>query len=80
MDAKKQVPNKNTKLLKAQDIASRLSLSRRAVFRLKSAGLICSCVKVGRGAIRWRESDIEKWIEWGCCDSKTFEAKKGGQR
>lgn len=67
--------DRNINLLKAQDIAERLSLSKRAVFRMKASGLICPSVKVGQGAIRWRESDIEKWIEWGCCDSATFTAR-----
>ncbi len=53
---------KTEKLLTAQAIAEKLSLSKRAVFRMRSAGLICSPVKVGAGAIRWRQSDIEQWI------------------
>ena len=63
-------------LLTAQAVGEKLSLSKRAVFRMKSAGLICSCVKVGRGAIRWRLSDVERWISMGCCSQKEFEAKK----
>jgi len=64
------------RLLTAAAVAERLSLSKRAVFRMKSAGLICSPVKVGAGAIRWRQSDIEQWIEWGCPSRKEFEARK----
>ena len=47
------------KLLTAQAVGTKLSLSKRAVFRMRSSGLICSPVKVGAGAIRWRQSDIE---------------------
>ena len=64
------------KLLTAQAIAEKLSLSKRAIFRMRSAGLICSPVKVGAGAIRWRQSDIEQWIAWGCPDRQRFEAMK----
>ena len=64
------------KLLTAQAIAEKLSLSKRAIFRMRSAGLICSPVKVGAGAIRWRQSDIEQWIAMGCCSQKEFEARK----
>ena len=60
-------------LLTAQAVGAKLSLSKRAVFRMRSAGLICSPVKVGAGAIRWRQSDIEQWIELGCCSRKDFE-------
>ena len=71
--------NENTKqntekLLPAQVVAERLSLSKRAIFRMRSAGLICSPVKVGQGAIRWRRSDIEQWIDWGCPSKADFEA------
>ncbi len=64
------------KLLTAQAVGAKLSLSKRAIFRMRSAGLICSPVKVGAGAIRWRQSDIEKWIQLGCPDRKEFEARK----
>ncbi len=74
---KTQESNQTTeKLLTAQAIAEKLSLSKRAVFRMRSAGLICSPVKVGAGAIRWRLSDIEEWISWGCPTKKDFEAMK----
>ncbi|MHC4417865.1 MAG: helix-turn-helix transcriptional regulator [Planctomycetota bacterium] len=69
------------KLLTAQAVGAKLSLSKRAVFRMRSAGLICAPVRVGAGAIRWRSSDIEKWIELGCCSRKDFEAvtRNGGR-
>lgn len=62
-------------LLTAQAVAERLSLSKRAVFRMRSAGLICSPIKVGAGAIRWRQSDIEKWISMGCPSRSEFETR-----
>lgn len=62
------------KLLPAQAVGAKLSLSKRAVFRMRSAGLICAPLKCGQGAIRWRQSDIEKWISMGCCSQKEFEA------
>ncbi len=63
------------RLLTAQAVGEKLSLSRRAIFRMRSAGLICASLKVGQGAVRWRESDIEKWIEWGCCGAAEFRAR-----
>lgn len=68
------------KLLTAQAIAEKLSLSKRAVFRMKAAGLICPCVKVGAGAIRWRQSDIDKWIALGCPRKSEFEARKESEK
>ena len=64
------------RLLTAQAVAERLSLSKRAVFRMRSAGLICASLKVGQGAVRWRQSDIEKWISMGCPSKTEFEARK----
>ncbi|MHC4477709.1 MAG: helix-turn-helix transcriptional regulator [Planctomycetota bacterium] len=63
-------------LLTAQAVADRLSLSKRAVFRMRSAGLICAPLTVGRGAVRWRLTDIERWIAWGCPTKKDFEAMR----
>lgn len=68
------------RLLTAQAVAEKLSLSKRAIFRMKSAGLICSSLTVGRGAIRWRESDIDGWIAMDCPDRKTFEAMRETQQ
>lgn len=64
------------KLLTAQAVGAMLSLSKRQIFRMRSASLIVAPLKVGQGAIRWRQSDIEKWISLGCPDRKTFEALK----
>ena len=67
---------RNEKLLTTQAVAEKLSLSKRAVFRMRSSGLICAPVKVGAGAIRWRQSDIELWISMNCPSMKVFEARK----
>ena len=66
--------NSTERLLTAKAVGEKLSLSKRQIFRMKSAGLICAPVKVGQGAIRWRQSDIDRWIELGCPDRKSFEA------
>ena len=65
---------KTEKLLTVQAVGAMLSLSKRAVFRMRSAGLIVAPLRVGQGAIRWRQRDIERWIELGCCSRKDFEA------
>ena len=67
---------KTERLLTAQAVGAKLSLSKRAVFRMRSAGLICAPLKCGQGAIRWRQSDVEKWIEWGCCSQTEFVARR----
>ena len=69
----------NEKLISAQVIAEKLSLSRKAVYTMKRNGMICPCVNVGRGTIRWRQSDIELWILWDCCDEVTFKLRKDAE-
>jgi len=63
----------NTNLISAKTVAQIFSLSKRQVFRLNSSGKIPAPVRVN-GAIRWRESDIERWIALSCPDRQTFEA------
>ena len=71
---------KTERLLTAQAVAEKLSLSKRAVFRMRSAGLICMPLKVGQGAIRWRQSDIDEWIALGCPSKSEFEARKEAEQ
>lgn len=71
---KTEIKSQSFQLLTAQAVGVKLSLSKRAVFRMRSAGLICAPLKCGQGAIRWRQSDIEQWIQWGCPSKADFEA------
>ena len=64
------------KLLRVEDVAQLLKLSKRQVFRLNSAGLICASIKVGHGAVRWRQTEILQWIGMGCPDRAEWEATK----
>ena len=63
----------NTSLISAKEVASILSLSKRQVFRLDSMGKIPAPVRVN-GAVRWRDSDIQRWIALGCPNRAIFEA------
>ncbi len=65
------------KLLTAKAVGEMLSLSKRQVFRMRSSGLICPPIKVGAGALRFRQSDILLWISLECCSAKEFMARKG---
>ena len=70
---------KQITLLDAKSIGKLLSLSKRQIFRLKSAGKLPSCLKIG-GAVRWRKSDIDLWIELGCPDIFEFDKQKEALR
>ena len=72
MDRKLEVE----RLLSAKAVADVLGVSKRQIFRLNSnGGKIPAPVRIG-GSVRWRRSDIEKWIEWGCCSASEFRARK----
>jgi len=49
-------------LLTLDDVASRLSLSKRAIYRLIARGSLPKPVKIG-GATRLCESDLEQFLE-----------------
>lgn len=49
-----------SKLLTVKDMALRLQLSTDAIYKLKAAGKLPPCLKVG-GGVRWRESTVEEW-------------------
>jgi predicted DNA-binding transcriptional regulator AlpA len=67
--------NQTCQLLSAKQLAKLLSTSVRSVWRYRSANALPMPVRVG-GAIRWRLSDIEKWISMGCPNRKEFETLK----
>jgi len=51
-------------MLTIKDVAARLSVSATCVYQLvASRKLTCHRIGVGRGAIRIRESDLEKFVD-----------------
>ena len=63
-------------LLSANDLARRLNVSRRSIWRWRSAGKLPAPVVVGR-LIRWRRDEIERWIAAGCPNRREWEAFNG---
>ncbi len=48
-------------LLTVNDVAKRMKLSTRSIWRLVYAGSIVSPIKIG-GSIRWRSTDFNHWL------------------
>lgn len=69
----------NTQLLTAKALAKILSTSVRSIWRYRSSGRLPKTVKIS-GAIRWRQSDIEKWIALGCPSKSEFEARREAEQ
>jgi excisionase family DNA binding protein len=49
----------------AGDIASLLKISERQVWKLRDAGHLPECIRIGR-LVRWSRQAIDRWIEEGC--------------
>ncbi len=52
-------------LIAAEELAALLNISKRTLWRLRSAGALPSPVQLG-AAVRWRLDEIRKWIADGC--------------
>ena len=61
-------------LLTAGDLAKRLRVSLRQVRKLHSEALLPAPVRLGR-SMRWRGSEVGKWIEAGCPNRETWEKR-----
>ncbi|MGD8452200.1 MAG: hypothetical protein PVJ57_10315 [Phycisphaerae bacterium] len=55
-----------------RDVAARLGVSTRQVWKLAGSERLPLPVRLAR-SVRWRESDIARFIECGC-DMRAFEA------
>lgn len=54
-----------TVLINADELARKLSVSTRTLWRLLSAGKLIQPVRIG-GNTRWRLGEVNEWIEQGC--------------
>lgn len=64
------------RLVDATTIASdMLGISKWGFWRLRAQGKIGpKPVRLG-GCLRWKLSEILRWIEWDCCDMAEFQAR-----
>ncbi len=65
------------RLLDVRAVANRLSVSARAVWKWAASGRLPSPLRVSR-SVRWRESDIDRWIRAGCPARAEFETVAEG--
>ena len=59
-----ELPTQPT-LLSVQQRAAMLSVSKRTVWRMLSAGELIEPIRV-RGSTRWRHAEVQEWIDAGC--------------
>jgi len=48
-------------LLSVKQVAVRLNVSKRTVWRLVSSGELIQPIKIG-GSTRWRQAEVDAWI------------------
>ena len=53
----------HNRLLKRRQVEEITGIGRSSIYRLMKSGEFPQRVKVGRNAVRWRESDITAWVE-----------------
>ena len=50
------------RLLRQSEVLTAVGLSRMAVYKLRKSGGFPAPVTLGKGALRWKQSEIAAWI------------------
>lgn len=67
-----------TVLLRAKEVAKRLTVTRETVYSMNAAGQLPKPVIIGK-TMRWTEASIEQWIaDGGCANTEKQGASNAG--
>ena len=66
-------------LMNAVELARRLNIGERTLWRMRSSGRLPREVQIGR-IIQWVRSEVEAWIEAHCPDQAAWEAMQQAQK
>ena len=50
-------------LLTREEVCAHLGISKRAFAEYRSSGNFIPAIKIGKKTLRWRRSDVDRWIE-----------------
>ena len=50
------------RLIRRKELEDRIGLARSTIYRMINEGMFPRPVRIGRRAVAWLESDIERWI------------------
>jgi len=64
----------DVELVSAEQLAKRLSVSRRTIFRLVASGRLPQPLRLSKRTVRWRWADVEEFL------AKHERPKRGGGR
>ena len=56
-------PRKPARILRKSEVLERIRVSATTLWRMQGRGEFPPSFRISRGAVGWRESDIERWIE-----------------
>ena len=56
------IENKQERLLRRPEVEDRCGLARSSIYRLMRCGQFPTPIRIGPRAVRWQESEIEKFI------------------
>lgn len=51
------------RLMKLREVKHIVSLATSSIYRMMDAGTFPRPVRLSPGCVRWRQSDLEKWLE-----------------
>lgn len=71
------VPEQTDRLLAVREVAGRMGVTGRQIYKLTAAGRFPAAVKLA-GSTRWRDSDIALFLSLGC-DMTAFTAQRDAQ-
>jgi predicted DNA-binding transcriptional regulator AlpA len=63
--ADSEVLNVQATMITAQQLAGKMQISTRSLWRKLSAGLVPRPIRID-GIVRWRLAEVEQWIADGC--------------
>ncbi len=58
-----EAASESPRLLTAQEVAHRLKIGVKTLYRLTRAGVVPEPLRLSRKLLRWREEDIERWLK-----------------
>ncbi len=62
-------------LLTVREVALRLKVSPRQVWKLLASGRMPEPLRLSR-SVRWRKSDLNEWVRLGCVSRDEYEAAR----
>lgn len=62
-------------LLTVRDLAERLKVSPRQIWKLRASARLPEEVRISR-SVRWRATDVTLWVQLGCPSRERFEAER----